>query len=86
MVPKASLPSILVFLLSLQLSIIQETIDLRYHFTETMLTGNLQKVTQADVLQAATTDSRSALLVYANEKAISYESGDLPSPLLVRLY
>lgn len=39
------------------------------------------KVTEADVLKAASTDSRSALLVYANDKAVSYESGDLPSPL-----
>lgn len=36
---------------------------------------------EADVLKAASTDSRNALLVYANEKAVSYPSGDLPSQL-----
>lgn len=40
-----------------------------------------KKVTEANVLKAASTDSQSALLVYANDKAISYDSGDLPSPL-----
>lgn len=46
---------------------------------------DLQKVTETDVLKAANSDSRSALLVYANDKAISWESMDLPSPLYVHL-
>lgn len=42
----------------------------------------LKKMTEVDVLEAASTDSRKALLVYANEKATSYDFEDLPAPLL----
>lgn len=40
-----------------------------------------KKVTEANVLKAASSDSRNVLVVYANDKAIAYESGDIPSPL-----
>ena len=40
-----------------------------------------QKVTEEVVLKSAHTESTSALLVYASEAAISYQSEDLPSQL-----
>ncbi len=39
------------------------------------------KVTEADVLKAASVESSSALLVYATERATSYESEELPPQL-----
>ncbi|MCJ1469641.1 hypothetical protein MMC07_008277 [Pseudocyphellaria aurata] len=42
------------------------------------------KVREIEVLKAAKDESRTALLVYASEKAMSYECGDLPSQLRVR--
>lgn len=36
-------------------------------------------------MKAARDESRSSLLVYASEKAVSYEAGDLPQQLRVRL-
>lgn len=42
------------------------------------------KVTEADVLEAARTESRSVILVYANERAISCPPTNLPPQLHVR--
>ena len=39
------------------------------------------KYTEEDVLKAASTESRNALLVYASERAVAYRSGDLPPQL-----
>ena len=39
------------------------------------------KYTEEDVLKAASTESRNALLVYASERAVAYGSGDLPPQL-----
>jgi len=39
------------------------------------------KVTEDEVLKAVSTEAGTALLVYASERAISYESGDLPPQL-----
>lgn len=39
------------------------------------------KYTEEDVLKAASTESRNALLVYASEHAVAYGSGDLPPQL-----
>ena len=39
------------------------------------------KYTEEDVLKAASTESRDALLVYASEHAVAYGSGDLPPQL-----
>lgn len=43
-----------------------------------------QKVREIEVLKAAKDESDKALLVYANEKAVSYEVEALPPPLQVR--
>lgn len=37
-------------------------------------------------MKAAKDESRTALLVYASEKAITYEASDLPSQLRVRFH
>jgi len=47
-----------------------------------MLT-TVQKVREVEVLKAAKDESRRVLLVYANEKAMSYECKELPPQLLV---
>lgn len=47
-----------------------------------MLTA-LQRVREVEVLKAARDESRRVLLVYANERAVSYESKELPHQLLV---
>ena len=39
------------------------------------------KIAEEDVVKAASTDSRSALLVYASERAVTYRSRDLPLQL-----
>jgi hypothetical protein len=44
-----------------------------------------QKVTEKKVLEAAKTESKNFLLVYASEKAMQFEPKPLPHPLEVRL-
>lgn len=43
----------------------------------------LQKVREVEVLKAARDESRRVLLVYANERAVSYECKELTPQLLV---
>lgn len=43
----------------------------------------MKKVREIEVLKAAKDDSKNATLVYASEKAISYQVEDLPSQLRV---
>lgn len=55
-----------------------------YYASVTNHSCGVQKVREIEVLKAARDESNSALLVYANEKAVTYGVGELPSELRVR--
>ena len=69
------------------LVIYRKTVALMSHVRPNVMSANmvlfLQKVREVEVLKAAKEESQNALLVYASEKAVSYENQNLPQQLLV---
>ena len=60
--------------------------DKRHESERLMLQLDLQKVQELEVVTAAKDQCDTALLVYANERAMSFIPGDLPPQLGVRLW